>query len=617
MTDANNLYTIYLTEEQTFYEKQLLSIDNPRYTCEEPPHEPREQILHNIINLCGTQEKKIPENLYLCAWSSFLLYSNMSNEEEKRYGLSQAEYKIREAINMCETSAKYSVIIRLHIDLKYLLGRISLELERMDTGQQQPQQIEKMFQEMCLQFDAALTEISKVEKIADKLRSSLPDDLVLQIKGKKALTLFNFAEALQLWSRQRKQRWQPLSEQSKEKYNLCLKLCQENQFHKSLGDVALERSGVLLLDWVNRTREISSIYSESSDDRRATIGSGSKITIDHLCKQCVSTWESICRDSELNHEHFFRYATSLFEYAMIITSSMSLLPDHRNGIYIQSTSQHDTAFRMRMLKDKTITFINKEQRNSPNTQRHAALSDETLVIEREEILEKALAVITMALGLLPDQMTYMMLKASILFETGAVRAVHPDYNNDCDSCFQQAMDIIEPIMKQYPVADNMSAEIYLYWGRSKNGIEADLLFRKTLQILDQKPSTIPKIPTSMDIYSINDELEQLMELTKQVRNENVICESFAVKQGGIRKNWLQRHFVLTLEHLRYFDKSVKKGEVATSTITGCIVNNTFARDEHPHGLEILTTKRSFYICFQSEDLIARWVKAIQYVVDNK
>ncbi|XP_021374846.1 pleckstrin homology domain-containing family A member 1-like [Mizuhopecten yessoensis] len=91
-----------------------------------------------------------------------------------------------------------------------------------------------------------------------------------------------------------------------------------------------------------------------------------------------------------------------------------------------------------------------------------------------------------------------------------------------------------------------------------------------------------------------------------------IKTGFAVKQGGMRKNWKRRYFVLTEQNILYF--SSKKAKEPLGLIPRTDVQEVKISTKHPNRdnlYEIVTHKRTFYIqCDNPEEMVS-WIEVIQ------
>eukprot|EP01087_Luapelamoeba_hula_P013609 TRINITY_DN3887_c0_g1_i3.p1 TRINITY_DN3887_c0_g1~~TRINITY_DN3887_c0_g1_i3.p1 ORF type:complete len:1813 (-),score=213.61 TRINITY_DN3887_c0_g1_i3:933-6371(-) len=84
------------------------------------------------------------------------------------------------------------------------------------------------------------------------------------------------------------------------------------------------------------------------------------------------------------------------------------------------------------------------------------------------------------------------------------------------------------------------------------------------------------------------------------------------KQGGTRKNWKRRWFVLTSDAVQYYNVDTDKIPIAeillTDVFAAAPVGKAIRRN---HGFAVYTRNRTFMICASTDDDMVRWVEAIK------
>ena len=159
----------------------------------------------------------------------------------------------------------------------------------LKAAQQVQQQIESIFQEICLHMDTAIKLFDKNSSSQKKKKEEEQPPVNISIESKKAYMYYYFGDILTQWSIRRKQRWAALCSQAQEKYNNCIRICLEkllptlgteticintkyaeystlkNYSYCPLHHQCLYKYAVLILYWVRRIREHASIYSSSDD----------------------------------------------------------------------------------------------------------------------------------------------------------------------------------------------------------------------------------------------------------------------------------------------------------------------------------------------------------------
>lgn len=444
-------------------------------------------------------------------------------------------------------------------------GMTSPTSSSQKAAQQAQQQIENMFQDICLHMDSA---IKLFEKSTQKPKKKTPvvdekenEPVVVDIsqESKRAYMYMYFGDVLTQWSVRRKQRWAALCSQAQEKYNTCIKICIEkilstidkdkddvccinskfvrcdqdgrngsfiNYVYCPLHHQCLYKYAVLLLYWVRRKREHSTIYSgensSSSDtmlsnfDYESTltaVNSVGTLTLNYsefqklesrlnaeqnkaiprhaqsilqnnvasesekLCKGCVSLWESVCNvemrkaeifcvEHNVNPHLFFRLSNSIYEYALLLIPSASILACNdylsmydnidgepmrncsRSEILTSGLSWHDLLFKHRMLDDKkellrennrkilsdqtSKTVVLDENNKDDLRLRYSLIYSDKIgdinirtILTRESLMEKAIEAIDKACSIMVNPNTDMlMFQSQLYFEMGALKTTN-------------------------------------------------------------------------------------------------------------------------------------------------------------------------------------------------
>lgn len=125
----------------------------------------------------------------------------------------------------------------------------------------------------------------------------------------------------------------------------------------------------------------------------------------------------------------------------------------------------------------------------------------------------------------------------------------------------------------------------------------------------------------MPIQTSDDEMSESSEEEFDSHGEPAyrlpaIKTGFGVKQGGMRKNWKRRYFVLTEQNILYF--SSKKAKEPLGVIPRNDIQEVKVSTKHPtrdNLYEIVTTKRTFYIQCDNPEEMASWIEVIKKTYD--
>ncbi|KAF0979487.1 hypothetical protein FDP41_001465 [Naegleria fowleri] len=620
-------------------------------------------------------------------------------------------------------------------------GMTSPTSSSQKAAQQAQQQIENMFQDICLHMDSA---IKLFEKSTQKPK-----------RKHLAYMYMYFGDVLTQWSVRRKQRWAALCSQAQEKYNTCIKICIEkilstidkdkddvccinskfvrcdqdgrngsfiNYVYCPLHHQCLYKYAVLLLYWVRRKREHSTIYSgensSSSDtmlsnfDYESTltaVNSVGTLTLNYsefqklesrlnaeqnkaiprhaqsilqnnvasesekLCKGCVSLWESVCNvemrkaeifcvEHNVNPHLFFRLSNSIYEYALLLIPSASILACNdylsmydnidgepmrncsRSEILTSGLSWHDLLFKHRMLDDKkellrennrkilsdqtSKTVVLDENNKDDLRLRYSLIYSDKIgdinirtILTRESLMEKAIEAIDKACSIMKKQQKS---EAETLNESmqaeNRVRLL-----KEVDDLFTSSIVALNKVLEAKPfhmVAMAILGEVYFFWARAKFGKESDKHIQNAIEIW----SRLLTYSQYTGQYNLSlDHISKMISFALEIRKGIIICDGMALKQGKLRKSWTERYFLLTIEHFGYYEiksnKSLKKKKMKNTVPTDEIeyvkqnLEEKFTSNkDYPFCLEVVCKKRVFYICYSSQKELDRWDAAFEYVI---
>ncbi|KAL9647306.1 hypothetical protein ABK040_011673 [Willaertia magna] len=387
------------------------------------------------------------------------------------------------------------------------------------------QQIDQMFQEICIQMDTSLKLFGKQKQ---------------QDEYKKALMYFYFGDILTNWSARRKQRWAALCSQALERFSTSIQILEKlitesstnNQMtsvnckldsqeetttkttnqkfvYCSLHHHCLYKYASLLLYWARRKREYSTIYTlekdkvntkleddgfnfdsvlnitkftglgklgqlvlkESSRYHQSIYKNSQASNHEKLCKACVVIWEAVCNidlrktqiftpKHSVNPRFLFRLSNSLYEYALLLVPSASILSindylttheedrsNSRSEVLSSTLGLQDLLFKERMLNDKKEILINNNRKVlSEHKTKTVILEDNktddlkirfslifsnntdeiniTIILTRQILLEKALEVMEKANSASNfGNFDFLLFTSQIYFELGALKTM--------------------------------------------------------------------------------------------------------------------------------------------------------------------------------------------------
>lgn len=237
---------------------------------------------------------------------SFLLGESPIGEEI-RHLLTQSEHRIREAISLFDSEYGVRTVERerrirmLEISLHEYLARCLIQKflcsrennddddddnaldDGDDTasihsnrGYNATSQTERQFQEMCRELDYSLKILKSFDNHdadhnnvsdLDNHRAMYEYRMVLKCKVN---ILFHFAHILEQWGFQRRERYEALCEQSKEKYMAAIRWCESDTLRDT--DLALflrSQMAKMMLTWCRRARLMSLIYTSKRNFGRS------------------------------------------------------------------------------------------------------------------------------------------------------------------------------------------------------------------------------------------------------------------------------------------------------------------------------------------------------------
>lgn len=196
---------------------------------------------------------------------------------------------------------------------------------------------------------------------------------------------------------------------------------------------------------------------------------------------------------------------------------------------------------------------------------------------------------------------------------------------EVDELFTVSIVSLNKVLEAKPshmVAMAVLGEVYFFWSRSKFGKESDKHIQNAIEIwtrlLNFPQLTLP--------YNITlDHISKMISFALEIRKGIIICDGMGLKQGKLRKSWTERYFLLTIEYFGYFQikttKSLKKKKMKNTIPSDTIdyvkqnTDDKFTSNKnYPFCLEVVCKKRTFYVCYSSQEELDRWDAAFEYVI---
>lgn len=286
---------------------------------------------------------------------------------------------------------------------------------------------------------------------------------------------------------------------------------------------------------------------------------------------------------------------------------------------------------------------------------------EDIIQKREELMEKAAGILSAVTIDNPNVFEARLLISDLFFEQAALRSLEQfnvtvrqnidgklreSKQNDFDETFARAVSVLEELgTMDHDVEDYLGsdvtlqkdqrlAQIYMFWARAKstqNGIEADKLYRSSISYWHR---TLRRLDALRARARISD-FEQILAVCQEMQNSNNLCTGFLVKQGSVVKNWKVRYACLSHNTLCYYEAKQRgaaddtklkkrKGSLSTASFRKVTIHassqyrqlsNRLKRD-YPFMFEIDTSRRRFLFGVDGEISRDRWLRALQYVIQN-
>nr|XP_022338010.1 pleckstrin homology domain-containing family A member 1-like isoform X2 [Crassostrea virginica] len=134
------------------------------------------------------------------------------------------------------------------------------------------------------------------------------------------------------------------------------------------------------------------------------------------------------------------------------------------------------------------------------------------------------------------------------------------------------------------------------------------------------PIKIPIRNENSNDSGASSESEESMENIKTVAaSQTAIKKGYCVKQGGVRKNWKRRYFVVNDKSLAYYSNEQSDEPlrlISRNDITD-VRKATASPGVRDNLFEVITTKRTFYIQCDTPEDVQDWVTAIEKLRDSK
>ncbi|XP_011412892.3 pleckstrin homology domain-containing family A member 2 isoform X4 [Magallana gigas] len=102
-------------------------------------------------------------------------------------------------------------------------------------------------------------------------------------------------------------------------------------------------------------------------------------------------------------------------------------------------------------------------------------------------------------------------------------------------------------------------------------------------------------------------------------SQNAVKKGYCVKQGGVRKNWKRRYFVVNDKSLAYYSNDQSEEPlrlISKNDIVDVRKANT-SPGMRDNLFEVVTTKRTFYIQCDTPEDVQEWIAAIETLVTNQ
>lgn len=437
----------------------LLYKADPLYTPNQK-HEDRIKLCKQATSIISSMnETNSPKYLYLQAWQMFIHSQTLQSQvDEIQFSLKGADYKLREALRLCENSLTSTGL--LEVEVQFLLARVIFArlfiLDKPPTESEK--ELEKTFQEVCKNLDMACKSLANQTRRSDKKDKQANVDMEPLVKL-RAYVLYFFATVLEKWSHHRRERWEALCSQSLEKFNKCIE-CGVLEIKQR----AIRGAGVLLLNWVNRNREDSFFYKRYSY-RKGGIDESEK-----LFKDCVTAWESICRNETQDVTCFYYLAHAFHEYALYLHPSHIMLPKEQQFTYKRPFKiQQDNT------EEQLLERIGTKKNYNLDVSLSSVIPVE-IMHQREIMLEKAVGSLRNAVqSTKPVPLEFEFFLAQLMCELGChkIMETSPPGLKDSDGsfkvCIEELLNLSSKVLKDekmHEIADTMLAQVYLFWARS-------------------------------------------------------------------------------------------------------------------------------------------------------